>query len=246
MACGTSSTKMAANISSYPSAFMLLLSKGGGIYFSFSNWAYLVIYFDQQKVRARMPCDFWANPFEALQLPSFALFRYSVHVKNLGYWILRNHVKRKRDTQPVLPQLKHQTCEWGSWILGPQGSSTSPCHVEQRWAIPRDHSPIGELWETINGCCFRVWNLQWLVMEQQVTENKALNSLPSLLLPLIYLSPQSQSSSPTELLRHQQWVMVFFAGIPLHVLLLFPECSAYLYQSDCYSSFKICLLCYPL
>lgn len=36
-ACDTSSTKMAANISSYPSAFMLVLSKGGGIYFFFSN-----------------------------------------------------------------------------------------------------------------------------------------------------------------------------------------------------------------
>lgn len=41
------------------------------------------------------------------------------------------------------------------------------------------------------------------------------------------LFPQSQSSSPTELLALQQWVTVFFVSMSSHVL-LFPECSSQL------------------
>ena len=176
---------------------------------------------------------------EVLWLPFSALLGHNFHVQNpeLDHWILRGCEKRKkRPSQPLPSQLKHQTCAWGLWILWAQWSGANLRHMEQRPTFPRDCCPTEELWEIINGGAFRAWSFGWFVKQQQQLLKQGLRCpLCPLLLALWspascfphFIPKHSQSSSPTELLALQQWVMVFFVSMSSHVL-LFPECSSQL------------------
>lgn len=102
-----------------------------------------------------------------------------------------------RPSQPLPPQLKYQTCEWGLWILWPQWSSANLSHVEQRWTIPSDCCPVGELWEIIIGCVVLGHEVWGGLLCSSRYWNKALNTLPPLLLP------QSSASCFPTLFPHE-------------------------------------------
>lgn len=183
------------------------------------------------------------KPYKALQLPFSALIKYSFRV--LQFW--ETMWKKEKSSQPSL-----------SWHVSEASgfscpSQTMPTYatMEQRWTTPKDCCLIEELREIIHEAVLGHADVQWLVTWPTNNWNHVLNTLPLFPPPLEHdppfpcITPPWRIFSLTELLALQQWVMVFCACSPLHVL-LFPKCSLCLCQCDSYASFKIWLLCHSL